>query len=173
MGGFVAMRIASRRPDVVKSVILIETSAEPEPQGNIPKYKMLSVVARWLGFSLITKSVMKIMFGQTWLNDKTRRQEHQYWKKQLHNNDRIGITRAVMGVVNREAVTDELSSISAPTLILVGDEDVATVPAKAEHIHQMIPQSTLVYVPNAGHTSSVENPSAVNQAIIEFLDNLP
>ena len=172
MGGFVAMRIAARRSDLVKSIILIETSAEPEPEENIPKYKLLSIVARWLGFGLITKSVMKIMFGQTWLNDETRAHEHQYWKKQLHNNHRVGITRALAGVVSRKGVADELPSIGAPTLILVGEEDVATVPAKAEHIHQMIPQSKLVYIPQAGHTSSVENPSAINQSIIEFLDNL-
>ncbi len=46
MGGFVAMRIAIRRPDLVISTVLIETSADPEPQENIPKYKMLSFVAR-------------------------------------------------------------------------------------------------------------------------------
>jgi 3-oxoadipate enol-lactonase len=169
MGGFVAMRIAARRSDLVKSMILIETSAEPEPKENVPKYKMLSFVARWLGFTLVTKSVMEIMFGQTWRNDSTRADEHQYWKQQLHNNDRIGVTRAVKGVVNRKGVVDELSNITAPTLILVGEEDVATVPAKAEAIHKAIPQSKLVYIPQAGHTSSVENPSAVNQAITDFL----
>src|SRR5882672_10453568 len=31
MGGFVAMRMAARRPDLVRSLILIETSADPEP----------------------------------------------------------------------------------------------------------------------------------------------
>lgn len=172
MGGFVAMRIAARRPDLVKSIILMETSAELEQQDNVPKYKLLSFVARWLGFGLVTRSVMQIMFGQTWLNDTSRSHEHQYWKQQLHNNHRIGITRAVTGVVNRNGVADELPNITVPTLILVGEEDVATVPAKAETIHKMIPQSKLVYIPNAGHTSSVENPSAVNQAMVEFLDSL-
>lgn len=172
MGGFVAMRIAARRPDSVKSIILIETSADPEPQENIPKYKMLNFVARWLGFSLITKSVMQIMFGQTWLNEPTRAHEHDYWKKQLHNNHRVGITRAVMGSVNRKGVYEELASINVPTLILVGEEDVATVPAQADRIHQAIPQSKLVTIPQAGHTSTVENPDAVNQAIIDFLAEL-
>jgi len=169
MGGFVAMRIAARRPDLIKTMILIETSADPEPQENVLKYKLLSLVARWFGLALVAKSVMPIMFGQTWLNDSARADEHQYWKTQLLNNHRTGITRAVKGVVNRNGVVDELSNIQMPTLILVGDEDVATVPAKAETIHAAIPQSKLVYIPQAGHTSSVENPNAVNQAIGDFL----
>src|SRR5688572_10321517 len=38
MGGFVAMRMASRRPDLVRSLILIETSSDPEPIENIGRY---------------------------------------------------------------------------------------------------------------------------------------
>src|SRR5688500_5647505 len=34
MGGFVAMRVAARRPDLVKKLILIETSIGPEPMEN-------------------------------------------------------------------------------------------------------------------------------------------
>lgn len=169
MGGFVAMRIAARRPDLLKSLILIETTADPEPQENVPKYKMLNLVARWLGFGLVTKSVFQIMFSQSWLNDTTKADEHQYWKQQLQNNDRIGISRAVTGVVIRQGIYDELVNMTAPTLILVGEEDVATVPAKAERIHQAIKQSKLVYIPKAGHTSTVENPDAVNDALIDFL----
>lgn len=169
MGGFVAMRIAARRPDLLKSLILIETTADPEPKENVPKYKMLNLVARWLGFGLVTKSVFQIMFSQSWLNDASKADEHQYWKQQLHNNDRIGITRAVTGVVNRKGVFDELAKIDVPTLILVGEEDVATVPAKAERIHQALQQSKLVYIPKAGHTSTVENPDVVNDALIDFL----
>ena len=44
-----------------------------------------------------------------------------------------------------------------------------TVPAKAEIIHHGIPQSKLVYIPQAVHTSSVENPNAVNRTIVDFL----
>src|SRR3954471_20100929 len=53
MGGFVAMRMAARRPDLVRSLILIETSADPEPAENIPKYRTLSAVTRYLGNRLV------------------------------------------------------------------------------------------------------------------------
>src|SRR4051812_42503438 len=39
MGGFVAMRMAARRPDLVRSVILLETSSDPEPRENIARYR--------------------------------------------------------------------------------------------------------------------------------------
>ncbi len=82
---------------------------------------------------------------------------------------RVGITRAVKGVIDRQGVHDQLNEITVPTLIIVGDQDVATVPAKAERMHAGIPGSTLVVIPGAGHTSTVEEPEAVNKALKAFL----
>ncbi len=172
MGGFMGMRLAARRPELLKSLILIETSSDPEPVENIPKYNRLNMIARWLGLRLVTKPVMAIMFSRTFLNDPARAADREYWKQQLINNHRIGITRATRGVITRQPVYDELDRIKCPTLILVGDEDVATVPAKSERIHAKISGSKLVIIPHAGHTSSVEEPDAVNREIIKFLDGL-
>jgi pimeloyl-ACP methyl ester carboxylesterase len=53
--------------------------------------------------------------------------------------------------------------------VLVGEEDVATVPAKSERIRDLITGATLVRIPGAGHSSSVEQPAAVTAAIAAFL----
>lgn len=173
MGGFIGMRLASRRPSIIKSLILIETTADPEPAENIPKYNQLNLVARWLGMGLVANPVMKIMFGKTFLTDPARAEERAIWRKHLTNNHRIGITRAVRGVIDRLPIYDELERINCPTLIIVGEEDVATVPAKSERIHAKIRGSKLVRMPRGGHTSTVEEPALVNQAIIDFLNLLP
>ena len=68
-------------------------------------------------------------------------------------------------MIEREPIMPELSRITAPTLIMVGDEDVATVPLKAERIHAAIRGSKLVRIPHAGHSSSVEEPVHVTAAI--------
>jgi len=56
-------------------------------------------------------------------------------------------------------------------LIMVGEQDVATVPAKAQRIHERIPGSKLISIPGAGHTSAVEEPAFVNAQLSEFLTN--
>jgi 3-oxoadipate enol-lactonase len=169
MGGFIGMRLAARRPDRVASLILIGTSADPEPTANIPKYRMLNLVARWLSLRLVAGRVMSIMFGQKFLTNPLRQHERAEWRRQLFANHRIGITQATSGVIARQGVSDELQKIAVPTLILVGDQDVATVPATAQRMHERISHSQLVIIPGAGHTSTVEEPDAVNTAILEFL----
>jgi 3-oxoadipate enol-lactonase len=118
---------------------------------------------------LVANQVMAIMFGQKFLTDPTRQQQRAEWRHQLFANHRIGITRATSGVIARRGVYAELPMITAPTLILVGDRDVATVPATAQRMHERITQSQLTFIPGAGHTATVEEPDAVNAAILTFL----
>jgi 3-oxoadipate enol-lactonase len=169
MGGFVAMRMGIRYPDLVRSLILMETSADPEPPENVPKYKLLG---RWLSMRLVAGRTMQIMFGQAFLNDPARREERDRWRGYLLANNQTGISRALRGVIEREGVYELLGKISVPTLVIVGEQDVATVPAKAERIRDAIPGAKLVRIPNAGHTSTVEEPAAVTRAIEEFLGGL-
>ncbi|MDA5093866.1 alpha/beta hydrolase [Aliiroseovarius sp. KMU-50] len=169
MGGFVGMRLAIRKPELLKSLVLIETTADPEPSENVPRYRLLNFIARWFGLGVVVGRVMPIMFGQTFLADKTRATERNKWRRALADGDRHGITRAVRGVIDREGVLDDLSQISLPTLILVGDEDVATTPDKSERMHGAITGSELVTIPGAGHSSPIEEPQRVTSAIRAFL----
>ncbi len=169
MGGFVAMRLAARKPDLVKSLILLETSAEAEPEENGPKYRRMNFVARWIGLWAVAGKVMPIMFGQTFLNDPARADERARWKAAITGNHRIGITRAVMGVVDRAPIMPELDKIDLPVLIVVGEEDVATVPENSERMHAAIRGSELVRMPGAGHSSTIEEPGVVNAAMEAFL----
>lgn len=173
MGGFVAMRVAARRPELVRSLILLETSADAEPSENVPRYRLLNFVARWFGLSLVTSRVMPIMFGEKFLTDDGRTTERAHYRAILSANHRIGISRAVRGVIDRQPIAPELGRIRAPTLVLVGDQDVATVPAKSARIRDLIPGATLVTIPGAGHTSTLEEPAAVTAAIESFLATRP
>lgn len=172
MGGFIGQRLAIRYPSLLKSLMLLETSADAEPQENIGRYRTLNFIARWFGLRPVAGRVMKIMFGEKFLGDPSRRQQRQQWRQQMIGNHRIGITRAVEGVISRDGVYDRLTEITVPTLIVVGDQDVATVPEKSERMHQQIRNSDLVVIPGAGHTSTVEEPAAVNRALSEFLGSL-
>lgn len=163
------MRLAIRRPDLLKSLMLLETSAEPEPKENMRRYRLLNFIARWFGLRLVADRVMPIMFGEKFLGDPGRSQEKEKWRKRMIANHRIGITRAVKGVIRRAGVDDQLDNITIPTLIIVGGQDTATVPAKAERMHAGIRGAKLVVVAGAGHTATVEEPEAVNAALEDFL----
>ena len=103
------------------------------------------------------------------MTDPGRVELRRKWQQALINNNRKGTTRAVDGVVYREGVYGQLGEIDTQTLIVVGDQDTATVPAKSERMHAAIADSELVYIKGAGHSSTIEEPDAVNVAIDRFL----
>jgi pimeloyl-ACP methyl ester carboxylesterase len=169
MGGFVGMRLAARYPKLVKSLILLDTSANPEPVENLPKYKTLNGIVKWFGIiPPVANQVLPIMFAQSWLNDPANKESVKFWKKQLSSNKK-SITGPVEGVIYRKGVEEELSEINCPTMIIVGDEDVATKPEKAKFIQMGIKGSKLHMIPGAGHSSSIEKPVEVNRLIEDFL----
>ncbi len=172
MGGFIGIRLAIRRPGLVQSLILVDTSADPEPEENLLKYRLLSLIARWIGPWVVAGRVMPIMFSQSFLSDPARAEARKRWRQYLVANHRIGVTRAVRGVITRQGVYEELDRIRVPTLIVVGEEDVATVPERSERMHARIPNSRLVTIPNAGHMTPAEQPEAVDRALEEFLGRL-
>lgn len=165
MGGFVGIRLAAQQPHLLKTLTLLDTSADPEPKENGPKYRLLNIVARWIGLWAVIGSVLPIMFGPTFLKDTARSAEKQKWAKAIKANHRIGITRAVQGVIERAGCVDLLEQINMPVGIGVGDEDVATVPQKSEAIHAAIKGSELVILKTAGHSSAIETPTLVTDLI--------
>lgn len=171
MGGFVAMRLAVRRPELLRSCILLGTSAEPEPPENVSRYRQLNMALRLLGARFVAPRVMPILFGRTFLADPARAGLRQEWLGRL-GALRRSVHRAVGGVVSREGFLAELGKISLPTLVLVGDEDMATPPPMAERICKAIPGALQVLIPRAGHSCTIENPDGINAALDTFLAGL-
>ena len=165
MGGFVGIRLAARSPELLQSLTLLDTSADPETKENGPKYRMLNFVARWVGLWAVIGRVLPIMFGQTFLNDPGREAEKKRWARTIIGNHRIGITRAVSGVIVREGCADLLGKIDMPVGIGVGAEDVATLPEQSERMHAAVNGSEYVVFDGAGHSASIETPTQVNDLI--------
>jgi 3-oxoadipate enol-lactonase len=66
-------------------------------------------------------------------------------------------------------VTARLKEIKLPALVICGEDDPGTPPAMAREIHQNLPGSKLVLIPQAAHLSNVEQPEAFNRALADFL----
>lgn len=166
MGGFVGLRLAIRRPALLRSLILLSTSADTERPMERMRHRILALIARWFGLRPVIDSVMPIMFGRTALRNEALM---DCWRKRILANDRIGSARAVGGVVNRAPIYDELEKINTPTLIVVGDRDRATPQVHSHRLHAAIRESRLVVLPGAGHMTAIEEPAAVTEAIRTFL----
>ena len=66
---------------------------------------------------------------------------------------------------------DRLHEITCPTQILVGEHDLEYFKNIGQYMHEKIENSEYRLVPKSGHMSNLENPSFVNDLILENLNN--
>jgi len=115
---------------------------------------------------------MPILFGRTFMTDPKMAAERESWRLEIASTPRT-IVRAVRGVIERAGVMDEIASVRLPTLVVVGDEDVATPPPKSRRIQQLMPGARLARIEAAGHSRPVEQPAAVTRVLSDFFATLP
>jgi pimeloyl-ACP methyl ester carboxylesterase len=168
-GGFIGLRIGIRRPDLVKSLVLMDTSADAEAAESLGQYKLMLFILRWIGFWPLIRRALPLFFASKFLNDPNRQNEVAEWRQRLLSNDRAAVSKFGHGIFARESVVDRIDKIQTPTLVIVGEKDVVTPVVRARRIAEKIPRATLEVIPDAGHLCTVEEPAAVNSAIERFL----
>ena len=93
-------------------------------------------------------------------------------RRQLADMHRVigqNTTRTDYAACNAFDAMDRVRGLSLPTLIIVGANDRMTPPKYSTFLHESIAGSELVIVDRAGHLPHLEQPSAVNTAIANWL----
>lgn len=67
------------------------------------------------------------------------------------------------------SAAERLTEIAAPTLVLVGTQDVGDIVAMADHLAARIPGARLERIEGAGHLPSLERPDELNRLLLDFL----
>jgi 3-oxoadipate enol-lactonase len=165
MGGFVALRLAARRPDLVSGVVVACSSAAVE--GAIAEFDPLVVALGEHGVAPVIDVVAHIMLGDTTLTDPDRADLLASTRAHFATLE-SDIADAAWQVVHRTAVTDELPGVAVPTLVIAGVEDHAYSVALSEEIARLVPGAELRIVEGAGHSVACEQPEQVNALLADF-----
>jgi len=73
---------------------------------------------------------------------------------------------------DRLDITDQISHIKVPTLLICGEEDKMTPPELSEFMKDQIEGAELAVIKDAGHFVMWENVKAFNKALKNFIDSL-
>jgi pimeloyl-ACP methyl ester carboxylesterase len=76
MGGFLAMRLGARRPDLIRSLVLMNMVARAEHAERIRKYRIFNILFRGFGHRPATNRIMPILIGRSVLADPARAVGH-------------------------------------------------------------------------------------------------
>lgn len=172
MGGFVGMRLAARRPELVRTLTLMNTGAQKEAASSRLRYGFLAQLVKIVGTAPFTGIAVKELFGKTTRSsaDPAKQKMLKEWTAKLRSRPKH-TAHALMGVMNRPAFSaQELAAIRCPTLIITGEDDTPQPPGNSEKLQAAIRNSRLVRISGCGHSSSLEAPQQVIAAMLELIE---
>ena len=168
MGGMAAMPLALGHPGRVRGLVLMDTSADPEPGPARARNQAMAVTARLFGVSdFIMKRVNDLMWSRRFQQERPELVAE--WAVRVKALPRRSIYRAVGAVMGRKGLGARVGEIRCPTLVIVGDEDKATPVAVNERIAASIAGAELKVLPRTGHIANLEESEVVTKLIRAFV----
>lgn len=165
MGGMIGQNLALDHGKRLKSLALCDTSAIM-PDEVQPIWDQRIADARKKGMQDQVGETLERWFTPEYLSQNPP--EVEMIRRQVLAtpvSGYIGCSEAIRGLDNLE----RLSEIDIPTIIIVGEEDPGTPVAVSEAMHVRISGSKLVILPSARHLSNIEQSTAFNEALTDFL----
>lgn len=167
MGAAIAMRTALDHPERISGLILSNTRADADSDDDITWRERVIQRIKQLGVKRFVETFLKTIFAQG--SFKTRPEEVQLIRETMLLMTPLAMCGTLLAQAARPNLVPRLFRIKIPTLVITGDLDTFTPPSLAEQIHDAIPGSMLRYVANSAHMSPLENPTAYNELLEEFL----
>lgn len=166
MGGYIAFAMLRLAPERIAKLALLDTSARPDtPEQAAGRNTQIAMAQTGRYGEIPDLSIPR------YLNDKHQRDERLTGivRQMVMETGPEAFVRQLKAIVSRPDSRPLLASIRCPTLVLVGDGDVATPPELNKEIAAGIPRAKLTIIPDSGHLTTLEQPEAVNAALAEWL----
>ncbi len=163
MGGFTGQLFAFKYPDKVRSLSLCDTACVMPPKSL---WNERIEAARTHGIKALMEGTLERWFTPPF---------HQAGAQQLAKVREMILGTGVEGYVGcaqaiRDMnICDNLGGISAPTLVLVGEDDPACPVSAARALYDGIIGSKLVVIRHAAHLPNIEQTEIFNTTLIDFL----
>ena len=178
MGSFIAVNFAARYPRKVDKLILGAGAVGRCDRMGVLQFRVWQSLARAYGVASreLAEQMLTHAFSRTYLDgseggDQALDQMQDVTARNVGTDVFIDACQAMIDT----DVTDRLSEVTAPTLVMVGSEDVLTPldagpgGAGARYVAENLPGARLAVFEGSGHGHYIEQQEESLAAILDFL----
>ncbi|MBS3934420.1 MAG: alpha/beta fold hydrolase [Truepera sp.] len=166
MGGYAALRITQRHPEMLRGLVLANTKAEADtPEAAAGRRQTARRILDEGSAVLYETLLPKLVHAPSpALRSKL--------EVALAEAPPEAVAAALRGMAIRPDSRQLLADITVPTLVIGAEHDPLTPPTLAESLAEGIPGAGLTVIPGVGHLSNLEAPEVFNAALRGFLQRL-
>lgn len=171
MGGCIASQMAIHYPDAVRSLVVACSRAQRSHLADLALSMRKKLMEAHVSDVLLAEYMMPFLFSESFLKSIGNIKGFVQWTVQNpFPQSAIGFKQQLHAVLMHD-ISDKLHQITAPTLVIAGEED-CLMPAKTgEAFAKALPNAQFRVIKEAAHMPHVEQPTAFTDAISAFLNS--
>jgi pimeloyl-ACP methyl ester carboxylesterase len=166
MGGYIALEMVRRAASRVDRLALLNTGARNDPPEAQEVRRQRIALTESGRFAEMAESMWPMQVHPDRRADAALR---RIYLDMCNDVGPEAFVRQQQAIMTRADSRPLLSSISCPTLVLVGAQDELTPPHLADEMAAAISGARLVKLPDCGHLSALERPEAVTRALLDWI----
>ena len=145
MGGYLSVRIAARRPEMVRNLVLVDPAGVPSGKSMLGHLGPLLLAARYGTPAFLPLLARDALYAGPLTLLRT--------------------TRDLLA----EDVRGDLRRVETPTLLVWGENDPLIPSSVGDLMRAEVPDSRLLVIERAGHNPMFDRPEDFNRALLAFL----
>lgn len=171
MGGYVAMALCRRHPELLLGLVLTDTKASADSeQIRQNRLRQAERLEHDGDARVLLDEVLPLLLGPTTMQQRAL--IYGRIRGLVQAAPARAAAWALRAMAARDASFDTLREVRAPALVLRGEEDGLSTEADAQAMVDALPDAELQTISHAGHLPPVEQPELFNQTIGEFVTAL-
>ncbi len=159
MGGAITMELAMRFPDLPKGLVLVSTGA-----------RLRTLPAILDGIKKVFPVTVRMISERSFAQDAPVEMKQTKITEMMKNSP--DVLYGDFSACDRFDIMEEVQTISSPTLVICGDEDVLAPPKYSRYLAEHIAGSQLEIIKGAGHLVMVEKPAEFNKRLESFFNSV-
>jgi 3-oxoadipate enol-lactonase len=164
-GGFVALQMAIRHPDIATKLILADCGAAFSEPGR-DAFRNMAAASKAKGLAAITDVAMRRLFAPEF---QVQHPDLMADRREAFLQTDPEVFREACAALAELDLRPELPKVKVPVLVLVGEHDEATPPQMSCELAAGLPQAHLEIIPGCAHVPQLQSPELFLETIGDFL----
>ncbi|MEM7534529.1 MAG: 3-oxoadipate enol-lactonase [Chloroflexota bacterium] len=165
VGGMITMSYALAHPERVSALVMCDTAAKI---GEVAMWNERVGILRKHGMAHLGNAILSRWFAPAFA--ETQPAAYRGYYNMLTRTPVDGYTGTCEALRDAD-MREQVGSITTPSLVICGAEDLATTPAMAQELADALPNSKLDLIDGAAHLPCIEQPDQMAAVIAQFLSS--